>query len=76
MKEGRLSSALQERYGIKNPVGEVLWHSLNESGEIGVYDMKFGDTIVRNLLAEDVNPEIIKEHSHPARREDNKDRKK
>ena len=80
MKEGRLSSALQERYGIKNPVGEVLWHSLNESGEIGVYDMKFGDTIVRNLLAEDVNPEIVKEHvteeGHPARAEDDKDRAK
>ena len=80
MKEGRLSSALQERYGIKNPVGEVLWHSLSESGEIGVYDMKFGDTIVRNLLAEDVNPEIILEHPnearHPARQEDDKDRAK
>ena len=80
MKEGRLSSALQERYGIKNPVGKVLWHSLSESGEIGVYDMKFGDTIVRNLLAEDVSPEIIKEHGmdegHPARAEDDKDRAK
>ena len=43
MKEGRLSSALMERYGIdeENAVGTVLWHSLNESGEIGVYDMKF-----------------------------------
>tara|TARA_R110002110_G_scaffold228452_1_gene443846 strand:+ start:139 stop:396 length:258 start_codon:yes stop_codon:yes gene_type:complete len=80
MKEGRLSSALQERYGIKNPVGKVLWHSLSESGEIGVYDMKFGDTIVRNLLVEDVSPEIIKEHGggsgHPARREDDKNRPK
>jgi len=42
--------------------------------------MKFGDTIVRNLLAEDVNPEIIKEHGmdegHPARAEDDKDRAK
>ena len=76
MKEGRLSSALQERYGIKNPVGKVLWHSLNESGEIGVYDMKFGDTIIRNLLTEDVEPEIVEGHEHSARREDDKDRLK
>ena len=48
MKEGRLSSDLQERYGISNKdaVGKVLWHSLNESGDIGVYDMKFGNTIL------------------------------
>ena len=64
MKEGRLSSDLQERYGIsdKDAVGKVLWHSLNESGEIGVYDMKFGNTIIRNLLRENV--EAIDEGEH------------
>jgi len=74
MKEGRLSSALQERYGIENALGTVLWHSLNERGEIGVYDMKFGNTIIRNLLAEDIESIEEKEHSHPAKREDDKDR--
>ncbi len=56
MKEGRLSSDLQERYGIsyKDSVGKVLWHSLNENGEINVYDMKFGNTIIRNLLRENI----------------------
>jgi len=56
MKEGRLSSDLQERYGIsdENAVGKVLWHSLNESGDIGVYDMKFGNTIVRNLTENEI----------------------
>ena len=56
MKEGKLSSALMERYGIseEDSHGKVLWHSLNENGEIGVYDMKFGNTIIRNLLAEEV----------------------
>lgn len=51
-----MSSTLQERYGIseENAVGEVLWHSLNENGEIGVYDMKFGDTIIRNLTEADI----------------------
>ena len=79
MKEGRLSSALQERYGIdtKNEVGKVLWHSLNENGVIGAYDMKFGNTIVRNLLAEDIEPIIVKEHSPPpAKRDDDEERSK
>ena len=64
MKEGRLSSDLLERYGIseENAVGKVLWHSLNENGDIGVYDMKFGNTIVRNLLRENV--EAVDEGSH------------
>ena len=76
MKEGKLSSALQERYGInkKNAVGKVLWHSLNESGEIGVYDMKFGNTIVRNLLSEDVVPVVEEGHMHAKRDEDDPER--
>ena len=59
-----MSSTLQERYGIteENAIGEVLWHSLNESGEIGVYDMKFGDTIVRNLTEADIEDGVLKEH--------------
>ena len=67
-----------ERYSIneEDAVGTVLWHSLNESGEIGVYDMKFGNTIVRNLLAEDIKPEVVKEHKHAARREDDEERAK
>ena len=70
MKEGRLSSDLQERYGIsdKDAVGKVLWHSLNENGDIGVYDMKFGNTVVRNLLRENV--EAIEEGDH--KRDDDK----
>ena len=78
MKEGKLSSALMERYGIKkeNAVGQVLWHSLNENGEIGVYDMKFGNTVVRNLLAEDIKPIIVKEHKHGKRDDDDPKRGK
>ena len=68
VKEAKLSSALQERYGIadENSVGKVLWHSLNESGEIGVYDMKFGDTIVRNLTEADLDEKKKKLHEHTA----------
>ena len=66
MKEGKLSSALQERYGItkENAVGKVLWHSLNENGHIHTYDMKFGDTIIRNLSPEDVLSEASDLHEH------------
>ena len=64
-----MSSTLQERYGIteENAIGEVLWHSLNESGEIGVYDMKFGDTIIRNLTEADIEDGVLKEHGDPKR---------
>ena len=80
MKEGKLSSALMERYGIseENASGTVLWHSLNENGEIGVYDMKFGDTIVRNLLAEDIDEPLVEGHGdatkHGKRDDDDKER--
>ena len=69
MKEGRLSSDLLERYGIseENAVGKVLWHSLNESGDIGVYDMKFGNTIVRGLLRENIEDALVEEHRKPKR---------
>jgi hypothetical protein len=78
MKEGRLSSALMERYGIneEDAVGAVIWHSLNESGDIGVYDMKFGSTVIRNLSEADVEEVVVKEHSHMPKRDDDGDRKK
>ena len=36
--------------------------------------MKFGDVIVRNILAEDIEPHIVQEHSHAKR--DDKDPKR
>jgi len=67
-----------ERYGIaeENAIGKVLWHSLNESGEIGVYDMKFGDTIVRNLVAKDIESTVEEGHGHTPKREDDEERGK
>ena len=68
---------MQERYGIgkENAVGKVLWHSLNQEGKIGIYDMKFGNTIVRNLLSEDVEPTNVKEHKHNLQADDDPARK-
>ena len=81
MKEGKLSSALMERYGIKkeDAIGKVLWHSLNESAEIGVYDMKFGNTIIRNLTEADIIGEARKhegDDEHGAQNENNSARGK
>jgi hypothetical protein len=77
MKEGRLSSALVERYGIneEDAVGAVIWHSLNESGDIGVYDMKFGSTVIRNLTEADVEEVVVREHMHEPKRDDDQKRK-
>ena len=68
MKEGKLSSALMERYGIseEDSNGTVIWHSLNENGEVGVYDMKFGNTIVRNLTEVD----LVEGHKRTHKRDD------
>tara|TARA_R100000152_G_C6768211_1_gene193644 strand:+ start:341 stop:583 length:243 start_codon:yes stop_codon:yes gene_type:complete len=78
MKEGKLSSALMKRYDIseEDAKGTVLWHSLNENGDIGVYDMKFGNTIVRNLLAEDIEPTLEEGHGHEMKDDDDPERGK
>ena len=72
MKEGKLSSALMEKHKIseKDSVGKVLWHSLNENGQIDMYNMKFGQTIVKNILAEDIDPVMEQDHSHPVQKRD------
>jgi len=54
-----------------------LWHSLNENGDIGVYDMKFGNTIIRNLTEQDVKGEEEKhtgDKKHGAQEEDDPER--
>ena len=64
MKEGKLSSALVSKFQLNESVGKVLWHSLDESGRIGEYDMKFGDTVIRGLLPEEITPVVVQEHGH------------
>ena len=64
MKEGKLSSALVKRFQLKESVGKVLWHSLDNHGRINEYDMQFGDTIVKGLLPENIEPVVVQEHKH------------
>jgi hypothetical protein len=70
MKEGKLSSALVKRFQLKESVGKVLWHSLDENGRIGEYDMQFGDVVLEGILPEDVEPIHEQEHPHPAQKRD------
>ena len=70
MTEGELSSAIVERLQLKESVGKVIWHSLDENGNIGEYDMKFGDTIVQRILPEDVKSTEEKLHEHTMQRRD------
>ena len=67
-----------ERYGItkENAIGKVLWHSLNENSNINSYDIKFGDIVVRNLLPEDFQPVLMREHKHHKRDDDDSKRGK
>jgi hypothetical protein len=68
MTEGMLSSAIAKRLQLKESVGKVLWHSLDENGNIGEYDMRFGDTIVQRILPEYVKPTKSKSHSHKSQK--------
>ena len=70
MKEGKLSSALVSKFQLNESVGKVLWHSLDESGRIGEYDMKFGDTVIRGLLPEEITPVVVQEHGHLPQKRD------
>jgi len=72
VKEGKLSSALVKRFQLKESVGKVLWHSLDENGHIGEYDMQFGDMIVKGLLPENIEPVVVEAHEH-AKRDDRED---
>ena len=55
---------------LNESVGKVLWHSLDESGRIGEYDMKFGDTVIRGILPEEVTPVKELTHEHKIQKRD------
>jgi len=53
-----------ERYQLKESVGKVLWHSLDKDGQIGEYDMRFGDVVVKGILPEHIEPVLEVTHVH------------
>ena len=64
MKEGKLSSAYAKRYGLNESQnnGKVVWHTLTENGKMELYDMKFGDTIIANIPANEIQPTLFETH--------------
>ena len=72
MKEGKLSSAYAKRYGLNESQGngKVVWHTLTESGKMELYDMKFGDTIIANIPANEIQPTLFLEHGGEMKRDD------
>jgi len=68
MKEGRLVSALVQKFQLKESVGRVLWHSLDENGNIGEYDMQFGDVILEGIHPNYVEPVLEVTHKHAPRK--------
>ena len=58
---------LIEQLDIKNINVSATSAELNLTQKVKLNDMKFGDVIVRNLLAEDIQPQIVKEHMHSKR---------
>jgi len=61
---------LVKRYNLNESIGKVLWHSLDKSGNIEEYDMQFGNTIIRGLLPEDIEPQTTKLHEHNTQKRD------
>jgi len=59
---------VRERDSQDGEIGEVLWHSIDENGEVGYYDVEWPTRGVQkgipaNLL-EKVSDEDIRHHSH------------
>lgn len=54
----------QKTHGIseKHSLGTCVWHSLNESGHVSHYDVRFGDKVVKNIPASRLI--VISERSH------------
>ncbi len=45
-------------------VGEVIWHSLTESGEVEIVNIKFGNKVYEGVSAKHLKPIKMQEHSH------------
>ena len=53
-----------KRIGVNesNSLGKCVWHTLNESGNISHYDVKFGKKVVKNIPAQKLI--VISESNH------------
>ena len=47
-------------------VGEVLWHSLTESGKVERVNIQFGENVYENVDVKHLKPVKMEAHGHPA----------
>ncbi len=59
-----------QKFQLKESVGKVIWHSLDEDGYVGEYDMQFGDVVLEGIDPEYVSPVVLQEHGHPMQKRD------
>jgi len=45
-------------------VGEVIWHSLTESGKVEIVNIKFGNKVYEGVSVKHLNPIKMQENSH------------
>jgi len=60
----------QNEFGVKgetNQIGNAVWHSLTENGDVDWYDVKFGDALVENIPASSLSILTEKHHHHEVR---------
>ena len=54
-------------------VGEVIWHSLSEDGQVEIVDIKFGNKTYENVRVKHLNPVSEKSHGHPRKKKPKKE---
>ena len=54
-------------------VGEVIWHSLTEDGQVEIVDIKFGNKTYENVSVKHLNPVSEKSHGHPRKKKPKKE---
>jgi len=57
-------------------VGEVIWHSLTESGEVEIVNIKFGNKVYEGVSVKHLNPIEMREHQHKRTGKELDDKKK
>ena len=57
-------------------IGEVLWHSLTESGKVEFVNIKFGNKTYENVAVKHLKPVEIQEHQHKRTGKELDDKKK
>ena len=59
---------MRKKDSSKDQIGEVVWHSLNESGKTEYYDVQWKDGVIeKNIHIRYLIPEQTQQHEHEAK---------